>query len=420
MSDLNFAGQLQIDAIDWIQPNGIALDIREHFQQITIYEDMFAPFMTGNIVMRDTIDIPNLYLRTGIDLLRIRVLTPGIEDKYVIDKYFHLYKMDDRTEVSDRTLTYILHFISAENIQDQANKIARTFKGSAEDIAEIIRTQYLQSDIKMNVDKTSNIIQYTSNYWIPTKNLMYIAERAIGSGNLPSYLFYENRDGLNLKEMTSFADKDVPLMQSWSANDYMADVNDDGQVIRDPMKDYQAVKDFSIDVGFDYMKDASSGLIKTRLVSYDFITRQYFDRTANILDNELPILNEQRMYNDGVIAASGAKLVTGFSSFDLYDGSGYNSSAVNSIHKRNVIMRAYTQHKVELTVIGRTDYTVGKKVWFDSNKVRPFDKTSSVNEIYDNTVSGYWITSAVRHIFGRDNYHDCKVELIRDSIQKAT
>lgn len=418
--DLSFAGQYVLDAIDWIQPNGLALDIREHMQQIIIYEDMFATFMSGNVIMRDTLDIPNLYLNGGVDLLRLRIRTPSIPESGIIDKYFHIYKIDEREVVSDRTQTYIMHIISKENILDQASKISRTFKGSAEEIADTVCKVYLQTDRKMITDKSNNVIQYTSNWWIPTRNLNYVAERAIGDGNLPSYVFFENRDGFNLRELTAFADSKTPLMQEWSSNNYVADVSSSGSVIRDPNKDWKTVSEVNVKVNFDYMKDAEAGLLKTRSFTYDLITREFKDRTTSILDNELPMLNEQRFYQTPVVDTSGESLLTGFSHFDSYTGAGYNSSAVINTHKRNVIMRAFQQHTLEITVIGRTDYTVGKKVWFDSNKIRQFNKGSDKAEIPDNLLSGYFIVSAVRHLFTKDNKHQCKIELMKDSIQKST
>jgi hypothetical protein len=417
--DLNFAGQYAIDNIEWIQPNGAAFDIREHYTQIILYEDMFAPFMSGNIIMNDTIDLPNIYLNTGVDLIRLRLRTPGFPASSVIDKYFHIYKIDERDTPTDRALSYIIHIVSKENIMDQATKISKTFKGSATEIARTITKTYLQTELPMITDDTNNIIQYTSNFWSPTKNLVYVSERAVGAGGLPSFLFYENRYGFNLRELTDFAKADTPLMQSWHANNYTADVSAGGSVIREPQKDYETVSDVDMKVNFDHMKDAGSGLIKTRLFSYDLITRTFSDRQASIIDSELPLLNKQRMYNDAVTQSAGPTLMTGFSHFNSYNGAGSNSSAVNNVHKRNVIMRAFQQHKVEITVFGRMDYTVGMKAWFDGNKMRPFDRTvTNPDEIIDNVISGYFIVSAVRHLFTRDNHHECKIELMKDSVLK--
>lgn len=427
MSDkLSYSGQFVIDNLDWIQPNGLALDIREHFEQITIYEDIFAPFTSGNIIMRDTLDLANLYLRAGLDMLRLRIYTPSIPEEFVIDKFFHIYKIDERDDTSDRSLTYLIHFISKENVMDQATKISRTFKGTAPELANTIAYDYLQIDkdpIKARdiiVDPSNNVIQYTSNFWTPTKNLSYIAERAIGEGNLPSYLFFENRDGFNLREMTSFASKDEPIMQAWNQSNYIADVTKDGQIIKDFAKDYISVQELNVHVNYDHMKDMQTGLIQTRVYSYDFITKTFRDRTANINDSELPLLNAQRFYSDTIVQSAGpmgGALFTGFSHFNLFDGAGSNSSAIDTFHKRNVIMRAYQQHKIEITVFGRTDYTVGKKASFEANKMRNFNAGTDAVSIIDNLLSGDFIVSAVRHRFSRDGFHEAKVELMKDSIQ---
>jgi hypothetical protein len=419
-SELNYSGQYVIDNLDWIQPNGLAINILEHYEQITIYEDIFSPFMSGNILMRDTLDIPNLFMNSGVDVIRIRAYTPGIPEQFVIDKLFHIYKIDEREEVSDRTLAYIIHFVSAENIVDQASKISKTLKGTAEELTQKFVTEYLQSSQKVNTDPSANIMQYTSNYWIPSRNLNYVSERAIGKENLPTFLFYENRSGFNLTDLSKFSDKNYPILQTWNASDYVSDISTSGQVIRDPKKDYESVQEVTMKTNFDYMKDSKQGLIKTRLFSYDFITRQFKDRTASVLDRETPLMNAQRFYRDTVVDAAGETHMTGFAHYSLYNGSGNASNAVDWLHKRNVIMRALQQHKLEIVVYGRTDYTVGKKARFDGNKMRAFTNDSNQESVIDNLLSGNYIISAVRHRFKRDNFHECKIEMIKDSVQKQT
>ena len=248
----------------------------------------------------------------------------------------------------------------------------------------------------------------------------YVAERAVGKYKLPTFMFFENRDGFNLTDVAKFADKTHSILQAWSVSDYVADVSKSGQIIRNPARDYQSVQAMDVKVNFDYMKDAKNGLMKTRLFTYDFVTGTFKDRTASIADSDIPLLASQRFYEPATIDTAGSAHLTGYSHYNLYNGSGNTANAVDWLHKRNVIMRSIQQHKVEITVYGRTDYTVGKKANFSTNKMRAFQGDAEANSITDNLFSGDYIISAVRHRFQRDNFHECKIELTRDSIQKQS
>ena len=71
--------------------------------------------------------------------------------------------------------------------------------------------------------------------------------------------------------------------------------------------------------------------------------------------------------------------------------------------------------KIELTVPGRMDYTVGRVVQVDLNKMAPVKKTDPADKIKDKMFSGKYLISAINHFITRDK-HECKMELIKDSM----
>lgn len=429
-SGLSYAGEFVLETLDWMQRGNdvdttVALNIKQQYEQLTIYEDMFAPFMSGNLVLRDTHDLPQLFNKPGTDVLHIRISTPTILEEHVIDGWFHIYKIDEREEVSDRSIMYMLHFVSIENMYDQSVRISRTFEGDASSIGKTIIEEYMKSDKKLLSDKTNNKIKYTSNFWTPARNMTYIAERSMSDVySLPSFVFFENRDGFNIQDVISFTDDITTngVNYEWDSNDYVGDITPGRQAIKNLDLDYKSVSEVNYKQYFDFMKDASSGLIKTRVFAYDIVSRRFTDKTSTIEDSDVPTLNNERFYKAPAREMAGEKYITGFSHHSVYNTAGSNGSAINTAHQRNMIMRSLQQHKIEIVVFGRTDYTVGRTAKFSSNKMRASDTTdSSTDETVDNLISGFYIVSAVRHRFTRsNNMHECKVELIKDSVQKLT
>ena len=68
--------------------------------------------------------------------------------------------------------------------------------------------------------------------------------------------------------------------------------------------------------------------------------------------------------------------------------------------------------KVEITVLGRTDYTVGQKIKLKLYKKQAIDKQDV--DIDDKVFSGYYIISSIRHKIN-NQLHECVFELIKDS-----
>jgi len=426
MADLFYAGQHQLDAVEILQSGGISLDIKPHVSQLTIYEDMFSPFMTGNIITNDTVDIMNMLGQQGDDMLHIKVYTPDIDKKNYIDKYFHIYKVSDRTDLGDRRISHVIHFGSVDMLTESSMRISKTYKDLPHKIIENILNSEIETDVDFNSDKTINTVQYTSNYWTPVKNITYLTDHAVGTDGLPSFSFYENRYGYQFRQLTGFASDGVKPINSFSTSNFNAEVKstgtETGAIVKDLNIDYKTVLDMRQPLHFDYYKDLQSGMLNSRLQYYDLVTKKRYVITFDMNDETHPLLNPQRFYKDRIADNSysdddGSIFISGESVYGLYNGA-TDTTNLKFVQKRNSILRQLQSYRVEIDVFGRTDYTVGSKVTLGANKIRRFDKGSSEKEIQDPMVTGNYIISAICHRFTTDK-HVATLELIKDSILKV-
>ena len=77
-------------------------------------------------------------------------------------------------------------------------------------------------------------------------------------------------------------------------------------------------------------------------------------------------------------------------------------------------MKVSNAHQLEITVPGRTDYTVGQKVSVVLNKVEA--TAASDSDLTDRMFSGFYLVSAINHVISRES-HECNMELIKESLQ---
>jgi hypothetical protein len=95
--------------------NNTFFNIKNQVITIQVYEDMFSPFMTGSLIIKDSLDLINALPFSGMEYLEMEIFTPTIDtelkDQGIIKGKFYIYKITEREYIADKQLVYQLHFI---------------------------------------------------------------------------------------------------------------------------------------------------------------------------------------------------------------------------------------------------------------------------------------------------------------------
>lgn len=411
------AGSYDLKFVDILKANGESVNVREQIDSITIYEDMYSPFITGKLTFRDTFDLPSILGRSGRDLVRFHITTPIVIDETLdIKGTYFIYKAGERELVRDRTQMYNLHFISIESLFDINSQISRRFAGSADELVKKICSEYLSTTKKIETDPSIEQLRYVSNFWSPTKNLEFLSQHArTGSGDT-SFLFFENRDGFVFKTISSLASQ--PILQSFFASDYSIDVEANstsmrlGEVTRNPVKDYRVIHgSYRVKTMYDYMGAQQAGAIASKMTTYDMVKKKI----------DLPeyrmsisgILNENSLFRPDVINSTNPVRMHMMKHFS---SNAHQNNSTNSgfAQQRVAEMHMLNSSRIEIDVYGRTDYTVGKKVFLGVNATKPIDRTTDIADTEDTNYSGNYLITAIRHVFDRTS-HISTIELSKES-----
>lgn len=421
MSDtLKSAGEVNIQRLEIVSSTGLNLDVRNLIQAINIYEDLFSPFITGTLVLTDAIDLVNLFPLIGDETLFLTISTPGFTKKGTfIDNTFKIFKMTDREFTGNRVVSYILHFISSEAVMDVNIKISKSFTDNiGNTVAKIFESYSLHGALvdpgRYNIEPTSNGVSYVSNFWSPIKNLNYLAEHALTLTNSPTYLFFENRNGLNFISLEGLYQTDS--IREFVQDDYSRDFSNLNQSnIRNIEKDFSKIGEIHIPVAYDYINRSRSGTFASNLTTYNLTTKSYNSIGFDYLDeydtdtrlNKYPLLTKSAMHSSAAAMATMSKasgVLTG----------GYDITNSKYFQRRRSLLALSEACKITISVLGRTDYTVGQKISLKLSQNKPIEKTDLHSDISDNMFSGFYIISAIRHTINRE-VHLCQFELIKDS-----
>lgn len=414
-NNIRFAGEVSVDKVRIINSKGFFQDVSPQVINIQIFEDMFSPFMTGSLIIKESLDLVNLFPFIGEEYVELEIATPTLK-RGNLKSRFYIYKMTDRDLVGDRSVVYQLHFISTEAVVDLNKKISKVFSGKVSELVNefvVGKTNGLESLKPVYVEASSNNLKYISNFWSPIKNIIYLSQNAVNQNKTPSYVFFENRDGFYFTSLETFYTAEI--YQEFTYDRYTRDAQGNGEDSRNITEDYKRIVDISIPSGYDYFDRIQSGMLSSKIISYDLTRKTYSSHNYNMFErySEQKHLNPYAINSNRLIFRSNSVIIN----YPRYYGnfSGYGDvTNYNIIQERTSLIKLAQANKIQVTVLGRMDYTVGQKVSINLNKMQPISKEDT--DIVDKMFSGYYLISAINHYITREN-HECRMELIKDSSQ---
>lgn len=417
---IRFAGDINIRRLEVVSSANFKVDMTNQLIGMEIYEDMFSPFMTMAISIRESQDFINALPLRGEEILNLEISTPTLKNEdQVIKGKFYIYKLSDRQLLTDRNSAYTLYCISYEALVDLNMKQSRGYSGNIGELAaSFLKKEGFNTTKKINVESTKNAIKYTSNFWSPVKNLNYLTTAAINNSNSPSYVFFESRKGFNFVTLDSLYKQNT--FQKFIKDSYVRDT-DKNISYRNLNRDYQRIIDFKVKVSYDALQVTNNGAYASRVYAFDLVKKKLFAKDYDALAdfNNNAHLNKNALYTTRKPVSPMNLIFNEVRHYAVFNGF-QDISNVNSLQKRNSMLAMLRSSIIEITVFGRTDYTIGQKVSVEVPKptiITEKDKNSldSKNGTIDKTYSGNYIVTAINHVINR-NSHTCLLELSKESV----
>jgi hypothetical protein len=412
---LRYAGDVNIDKVTITTSRGVFQDITAQVITLQFFEDLFAPFLSGSVILKDALDLANVMPFIGEEFIDIEVSTPTLPIGKITGRY-HIYKMSDRVLVGDRAVGYQLHFMSVESLVDTNKKISKVYSGKISDIVTTFikdKNEGFESTKNVFVEPSRNSIKYISNFWSPVKNIQFLAENGLSENKSPSYIFFENRDGFYFVSLESLYKGDV--VQEFVYDRYTRDEVPLGGNALNIAEDYKRISTYSVPVAFDYMDRIRSGLMASKLFSYDSTKKTYTAKNytaASRFDSQVH-LNKYPIFSNAASYRANANLINYNRAFETFTSFGDSTNA-RIVQDRISILKMAEANKMTIEVAGRTDYTIGQVVKVSLNKMQPIEMKETEGSYMDEMFSGNYLIAAVNHYVTRDS-HTCYMELIKDS-----
>lgn len=463
---LENAGDFNISEVVLFTPTGQVAALTSAVAEISIYEDLNSNFLSGSLVIIDTVDIVNTLPILGQEYLEFKVRTP-IESVYDEGEYdftntkMAVYKVT-RQRLNQNTQAVTLDFISTEGIRDQNVRISRAFDGPYDDaVAKIFKKSWgLNSKKKLYVQPTTNNFKFVAPNQRPTDIINMICSRAVPkTSKTPAYVFYENGQGFHFRSVDSFYYnvKTTGLEKHPEMFEYFLD-SDNTRGFKSPQSNplslLRTVYKFSLKQYNDLIQAQRLGTYASKLITHDAFNKTYQEHKYNYIEDYINEAHlEHQVSNDdegvdyqGLIVKAhydfndtespatdntfgidrsdykylsdyaDARIMLQSNTAKIHNTNSDNGYRVNEyLQERQSILNIYRNLEIELTVPGNTHLNIGHIIRLNVPRSGPSkgDTKSSQNDRY---MSGRWLITAIRHKFDfKTSFHTMVLTCMKDT-----
>ncbi len=271
LDGLQTSSDYSLSALFLITSDGKVVDITHMYIDLNIFEDIFVPYVTGNMLIGDSLDLISTLGIQGNEYIYMELDKPSLDEP--VKKYFRVYKVSDRTYETQTLQNYKLHFCSEEVLLSTQKQIRKSYRGMTIDnmIKDILTNQLKVDDSKMKGIFSST----TGNYDIiipkmqPLEAAMWLTTRAYGD-NKSIYFLFENRDGFNFVSYEDLIKQPVYAKYTKAPK---TDTN--------PLNNRNSINYIQFASDFDLIKTNRYGGYASSLYTFDIVNRSFQVNTFN-------------------------------------------------------------------------------------------------------------------------------------------
>ena len=285
------AGDFLVDELRLITTSGMEIDLIKSFMSITLYEDIFSMTITGKISIMDAVNIASHGPLLGQEYLHLKIRTPNFKEKSDIIDFsknaFLVHSISKRQNIGNGIQGYVLSFVSQELVKNQRIKVTQSLIDPWSDIVKKMLVDYLDTKKKITIEPSTGVKKFVAPNMRPLDIIVLGTKQAISTfKGEPTYLFYETLKGFNFRTLTSLYDE--PSLLEYVPFEPGTNIIPDGQRgagAVDVHKEMRNVLNYEIVSNNDYIVNYRTGMLGSRLITHDIVSKSYETEVYNYFDN---------------------------------------------------------------------------------------------------------------------------------------
>ena len=427
----NISGSdVTIEFLELVSPF-YTFDLQPYFIEMNIYEDLYSPSLTMDIVLNDSVNLPQKVPILGEEYLNFSFASKsiggdtGIGGDEINPGYMYVTSITDRHITKDKQQVYILHLTSEQSIINYNTSISRSFRGKLiSEIAETLLNDYIDSGNDFVIEQTDGLEHVVIPNWKPFKAINWLTKLAVNTKNIPSFLFWESIGVTYFKSVET-------LLEQESKHKFILKPTTDDKAAVATASGITPLTSLEIINQFDIPHNITIGLYSSKLITHDIVRKKIEQTTYGLnqafgseiahTDEFMPISSEDTYYEvaDRQNYAPQKNNVEGENIQSFFDSNIrlktkhdklycknvsdlYDNNVENILLKRNALINGLNQIKLQITFSGISFLRVGFTVDIDvpSPEVVIEEKAGEVKnkeEMVDKMLSGTYLITALKH-----------------------
>ena len=399
------------------------IDITSLYEELNIFDSIFLPVMSGNILITDALGLSDKLAFDGSEVLAINIEKSTDNELASFKKSFRIYKQTDRRNINQTSERYILNFVSDEFFFSEQQRITQSYETTYSNVVDKILTNYLKVEQSNRglLEPTSGIKKIVIPNLRPLDAVDWCAKRSIDEKNSSNYLFFRNNLGFNFVSLSTLLKKDSILNINFQPKNLST---------KNPLYEMSSARSFEIIVQNDIIDKTRSGVNAGTFIGFDPMTRTFgekqisFGDVYSAMDHGNKTANFTEIFNrdnTSTVTTNDSRKVLSIFGQTRKNSNYIQSKDPQSISKvetqenfafqRRAILKNLMSKRMKIVMPGNFELTSGFNVDFISPG---FGMKRKGDEIDDESISGKHLIVATRHII-TNNKHETVIEVATDS-----
>jgi hypothetical protein len=420
---LNKSTQFHINELSIVTKGG-PIDISVIYEEINLYDSLFLPVMSGNILINDSVGLSSMFLFDGSESILIDIAKDKNSDVASFKKAFRIYKQSNRVANGSNNEKYMLHFCSDELMFSDQQKINQSYDETYGKIVVKIMEDYLEvpeGEAGGYFEDTEGLRNVVIPNLRPLDAIEWITKRCLDQNQAPNYVFFQNLVGFNF----------VPLSKLLT-NDELLDINFTPKNVHgnSAFDEIDSARGFEVVKQNDSITKQRSGVNAGKFIGFDPMTRVTATKKISYGDVYGTMEHANENPNASIVGnRDGSSTETSFDSKKTVSMFSMAQNFSNYIKKnapemlskldnqenwmfqRKAIIENLMAKRLKIAMPGNFQLTSGFNV---NVNAPPFGMKIPGDENKDVSLSGKYIIVASRHIIGY-NKHETIIEVATTS-----
>lgn len=409
--------EYSIESVLVTSSSGQELEIKDLIVGVDFYESLSSPYIKCELSVIDAAGLIEALPIVGQE--KIKLIIKDLNVNKIINREFYVASLSNYIKGNGQAAIYILKLVTPEYMFNGLNLVSQAFAGTFDETLKKITKDYLSTTLKVN-EKTNGEYKVIIPNWNPYKAIDWLIKRSINSKGYP-FVFYDTLiNGINLESYEYIFNKKI----------YNKFVNRDNTALKDDASNKGAMMNAALQYEIVEMANTGKNILRGSFGqgmhvidhskrSYKFVKYDYlkdFKKRDRI--TQFPFINENFKIKEKSLSEYDSIHDIGFKN-EL----AFNSEQLNNYSNKIEFTKLETDPfiyqlgmiKINMTVKGRSDLSVGNVIYFEVPKNNP--TVHNTNKIDNEYLSGKYIVQNVHHKMEQGKYYII-MDLVKESLSK--